>query len=270
MSERPGVLSEAQIQRYARHILLDEIGGTGQARLLRARVLAIGAGGLGSPAILYLAAAGIGTIGVVDDDRVSLSNLQRQVLHTTAHLGRLKTDSAAVGVAALNPEIRVIEHAQRLDAHNALDLIGGYDLVLDGSDNFATRFLAADACHLAGRTLVSAAILRFDGQLATFKSHLGPPHPCYRCLYREPPPPETVPSCAEAGVLGALAGTLGAWQATEAVKELLDIGDSLSGRLMLYDALSATVRKLAVPRDPDCPLCGPQATIRDLSCHGRA
>lgn len=262
-------LTENQIQRYARHIILEEVGGIGQQRLLNARVLVIGAGGLGSPAILYLAAAGVGTIGVVDDDRVSLSNLQRQVLHATERVGMMKTASARMAVAAINPEIRIVEHPVRLGAANARDLVSAYDVVADGSDNFETRFLANDACHLAGRTLVSAALLRFDGQLSTFKSHLGPPHPCYRCLYHDVPPADLVPSCAQAGVLGALGGTMGALQATEVIKEILGIGQSLSGSLVIYDALDATFRKVKLKRDPACRLCGEAADIRTLD-HARA
>ena len=259
--------TESQIERYARHIVLPEVGGEGQAKLLGARVLVIGAGGLGSPLLMYLAAAGVGRLGVVDDDRVSLSNLQRQVIHTSARLGAPKTASAAETLAGINPEVEVIAHEARLEVGNAMGLIGDYDLVADGSDNFATRFLVNDACYLAGKTLVSAALLRFDGQLSTFKAHLGGPHPCYRCIYREAPPPGLVPSCAEGGVLGALAGALGSMQATEVIKEILGIGASLSGWLMIYDALSATFRKVRVRPDPACPLCGPEARIRDLSRH---
>jgi adenylyltransferase/sulfurtransferase len=257
-------LNDSQIERYARHIILEEVGGAGQARLLGARVLVVGAGGLGSPAILYLAAAGVGTIGVVDDDTVSLSNLQRQILHATERVGAPKTASARIAVAAVNPDVKLVEHRTRFTAANALDLVSAYDVVADGSDNFETRFLASDACHLAGRTLVSAALLRFDGQLATFKSHLGPPHPCYRCLYHDVPPPDLVPSCAQAGVLGALGGTLGAMQATEVVKEILGIGASLSGSLLIYDALDTTFRKVKLKRDPACRLCGELADIRSL------
>jgi len=259
-----------QIERYARHILLNEVGGTGQARLLSARVLVVGAGGLGSPLLLYLAAAGVGTLGVIDDDAVDISNLQRQVAHTTDRIGVPKVESAAAAVRALNPDVVVEQHRARLTAANALDLFSRYDLVADGSDNFATRFLVQDAAYLAGRPLVSAAVLRFEGQLATFKAHLGPPHPCYRCLYREPPPPGMIPTCAEAGVLGAVTGVLGTLQATEVVKELLGLGQSLSGHLMIWDALAASFRKVRLPRDPDCPLCGTHATIRDLSGHDGA
>jgi adenylyltransferase/sulfurtransferase len=260
-------LDEQQIRRYARHILLPEIGGIGQEALLRARVLAVGAGGLGSPLLLYLAAAGIGTIGIVDDDRVDLSNLQRQVVHDTASIGVPKVESAAARLAAINPGIAVEQHALRLTAANAMALVGGYDLVVDGSDNFATRYLVNDACYLGGKTLVVAAMLRFDAQLSTFKAHLGPPHPCYRCVFPEPPPAGTVPSCGEAGVLGALPGAVGSMQAIETVKEILGIGESLSGRLLLYDALGATLSEVKIERDPDCPLCG-TGRLHDLSHHG--
>lgn len=260
-------LAREQVERYSRHILLPEIGGTGQERLLAARVLVVGAGGLGSPLLLYLAAAGVGTLGVVDDDRVDLSNLQRQVIHDTASIGRPKVESAAARIAAINPDVRVEAHRMRFDPGNALDLVGAYDIVADGSDNFQTRFLLNDACHLAGRTLVSAAMLRFDAQLSTFKSWAGPPNPCYRCLFPEPPPPGLVPSCSSAGVLGALAGMIGAMQATEVVKEVLGIGDSLSGRLLMIDALAASIHSVAVPRDPGCALCGDHPTITDLSIH---
>lgn len=260
--------TEDEIARYSRNILLPEIGGTGQARLRNARILVVGAGGLGSPALLYMAAAGIGTIGIVDDDQVDLSNLQRQVIHTTSRIGISKVESAAAALAALNPEVRVETHPVRLVAANALDLIGGYDLILDGSDSFATRFLVADACVLARRTLVSAAVLRFDGQLSTFKPHVDPDGPCYRCLHPAPPPPGLVPSCAEAGILGAVTGALGAMQAAEACKEILGIGDGLSGRLLIWDALLARMRTVRLPKDPACPLCGPNPAIRDLSAHG--
>ncbi len=260
--------TEDQIQRYARHIILPEIGGTGQARLLGSRVLVVGAGGLGAPVLLYLAAAGVGTIGIIDDDAVDLSNLQRQVIHDTATIGVPKVDSAAARIAAVNPDVTVERHHMRLTADNALELVAGYDLVADGSDNFATRYLVNDACYLAGRPLVAAAMLRFDGQISTFKAHEGPPHPCYRCVFPEAPPPGLVPSCSEAGVLGALAGMLGSLQAVEVVKELLGIGEGLSGRLMMIESLGGEVRKLTVPRDPDCALCGSQATITDLSAHG--
>lgn len=256
--------SEEQIRRYARHIILPEVGGTGQARLLRSKVLVIGAGGLGSPVVLYLAAAGVGTIGVIDDDEVDLSNLQRQVLHATSRIGMAKVESAQAAAAEINPDVRIVPHRLRLEKDNALELISQYDVVADGSDNFPTRFLVNDACWFAGKPLVSAAILRFDGQLATYKQG----GPCYRCLFREPPPPGQIPSCAEAGVLGAIAGTMGSLQATEVLKELLGVGDSLSGSLLIYDALSTGFRKVKVRPDPGCPLCGEQPSITDLSVHG--
>ena len=258
--------TEDEIQRYSRHILLPEVGGIGQAKLRAAGVLVIGAGGLGSPLILYLAAAGIGTIGAIDDDVVDLSNLQRQIAHTTGRIGVAKVASAAQAAKAINPGLTVEAHETRLTAANALDLIGQYDLVCDGSDNFATRFLVADACALAKRTLVSAAVLRFDGQLSVFKPHEG--GPCYRCLYAGAPPPGLVPSCSEAGVLGAVTGVMGTLQATEVLKEILGIGDSLSGRLLIWDALDARFRAIKLRPDPACALCGPAATIHDLSAHG--
>ncbi len=260
--------TEDEISRYSRHILLAEVGGTGQARLRAARVLVVGAGGLGSPLALYLAAAGVGTIGLVDDDRVELSNLQRQIAHTTERLGQPKVHSAAEAARAINPAVRIEAHATRLTAANAMALVGAYDLVCDGSDNFDTRFLVADACVLARRTLVSAAVLRFDGQLSTFRPHLDADGPCYRCLYPAPPPPGLVPSCAEAGILGAITGVLGSLQATEVLKVVLGIGESLSGRLLIWDALGARFRTVRLRREPSCALCGPEATIRDLSAHG--
>ena len=254
--------SETQIHRYARHILLREVGGVGQEKLLASKVLLIGAGGLGSPLILYLAAAGVGCIGVVDDDAVDLSNLQRQIAHSTDRVGMAKVDSAKAAVAAINPDVTVVTHKIRLTADNAASLIAGYDLVADGSDNFPTRFLVNDACFFAKKTLVSAAVLRFDGQLSTFKPHAG--GPCYRCLYPAPPPPGQIPSCDEAGVLGAVAGVLGTLQATEVLKELLGIGDSMAGRLLIYDALSAAMRQVKIKPDPECPLCSPKASITCL------
>ena len=264
----PMDFSQAQIERYARHILLREVGGEGQARLLRSKVLVIGAGGLGSPLILYLAAAGVGTIGVVDPDVVELSNLQRQIVHGTASVGRPKVESAKETAAAINPEITVIAHEAAIAADNALALISGYDLVADGSDNFPTRFLVNDACYLARKPLVSAAILRFDGQVYTFRAFEdGDDRPCYRCIFAEAPPPGQVPSCAEAGVLGALCGMVGSLQATEVLKELLGIGEGLAGAMLICDALTATFRKIKVKRDPACPLCGAQPTLKDLSHH---
>jgi len=259
-------LSDRQFERYARHLILDEVGEVGQAKLLAARVLVIGAGGLGAPALMYLAAAGIGTIGVVDFDVVDLSNLQRQIVHRVDRLGESKVESAIDCLAGINPEIRVIPHQLRLTAANALDLIGEYDLVVDGSDNFPTRYLVNDACYLAKKTLVAAALLRFEGQLSTFKAHLGD-GPCYRCVFREPPPRDLIPRCEEAGILGSVAGVMGTLQATEAIKEILGLGESLSGKLLLYDALNTEIRRIKIKRDPGCPLCGPQATIHDLSAH---
>ena len=249
-------LTENQLQRYARHIVLPEVGGIGQTKLLQARVLVVGAGGLGAPLLLYLAAAGVGTLGVVDDDAVDLSNLQRQVIHATDRIGMPKVDSAAEAVAAVNPEVRLVAHPARLGSDNAAQLIAGYDVIADGSDNFETRFTLNDACHEAGKTLVAAALLRFEGQLATFKSGLGEGLPCYRCLYSSPPPPGMIPSCAEGGVLGALAGTMGSLQATEILKEVMGIGESLAGHLLIYDALTTTIRKMALKRDPRCATCG--------------
>ena len=257
--------TEDEIARYSRHILLSEVGGTGQAKLRAARVLIVGAGGLGSPALLYLAAAGIGTIGLIDDDRVDLSNLQRQIAHTTERVGVAKVQSAAAAAQAINPACTLEPHALRLTSANALDLIGRYDLVCDGSDNFETRFLVADACVLARRPLISAAVLRFDGQLSVFKPHQT--GPCYRCLHPAPPPAGLIPSCGEAGILGAVTGVMGTLQATEALKEILGIGESLSGRLLLWDALAARMRTIRLPRDPTCPLCGDYPTITDLSAH---
>ena len=247
--------TEDEIQRYSRHILLPEVGGIGQAALRRARVLVIGAGGLGSPLLLYLAAGGVGTIGIVDDDKVDLSNLQRQIAHGTAGVGTAKTSSAAAAARAINPLVEVVEHRLRLTAAEAGALIPAYDIVCDGSDNFATRYLVADSCVRARRTLVSAAVLRFEGQLSVFKPHRDPTGPCYRCLYPEAPPPGLAPSCAEAGVLGAVTGVMGTLQATETIKEILGLGESLSGRLLLWDALATRFRTIWVPRDPHCPVC---------------
>src|SRR5262245_20289435 len=263
------VLADEQLERYARHIVLREVGGAGQARLLKSKVLVIGAGGLGSPLILYLAAAGVGTIGIVDFDRVSLSNLQRQIAHRTADVGRPKTESAADAALAINPGIRIVPHAERMEAENAMALIGGYDGVADGSDNFATRFLVNDACFFAGKTLVSAAVSEFDGQLATFRAgNRGTkPYPCYRCLFPEPPPRDAAPNCSETGILGAVSGVMGTLQALEVMKEIIGVGDSLAGRLMIYDALAGHMRTVKVPPDPECGLCGKTPSIRDLSIH---
>lgn len=246
-------LSEEQIRRYARHIVLPEIGGEGQARLLAARVLVVGAGGLGSPLLLYLAAAGVGTLGVVDFDRVDASNLQRQVLFDTPATGTAKVEAAARRLRALNPGVRIVEHPLRLGPENARALVEAYDLVADGSDTIETRLAVHDACLAAGRPLVSAAVQGTDGQLTTFKAHLGPPHPCLRCLFPEPPPRDALPSCAQAGVLGPAAGVMGCLQAVEVIKELLGPpAPSLSGTLLLYDAMAARLDRLAVRRDPAC------------------
>jgi adenylyltransferase/sulfurtransferase len=259
-------LSDEEVERYARHIVLREVGGPGQAKLRAARVLVVGAGGLGSPVLLYLAAAGVGTIGIVDFDTVSLSNLQRQIAHTTEQVGQLKTDSAEGTIKALNPGVKVDRHATRITADNALDLIGRYDIVADGSDNFATRFLVNDACYFAGRTLVFAAVTEFDGQLATFKAH-DHSGPCYRCLFPEAPPPGAARSCSETGVLGAAAGVMGTLQALEVIKEITGVGESMSGRLLIYEALATLFRTVTFKRDPACALCGDNPTIRDLSGH---
>jgi adenylyltransferase/sulfurtransferase len=264
-------LTDAELERYQRHLLLKEVGGPGQQKLKSARVLVIGAGGLGAPVLLYLAAAGVGTLGIVDFDRVSLSNLQRQIIHVTAAVGELKTDSARAAIGALNPHVKVEIHEMRVQADNALDLISAYDIVVDGSDNFATRFLVSDACYLAGKTLVSAAVGQFDGQISTFKPHLrkadGTPYPSYRCLNPEAPPPGVIPACAEAGIIGALTGIIGSLQAMEVIKEILGIGESLAGRLLLYDALAARSFMAGLSWDPSNPLNGRDATIRDLSHH---
>ena len=263
------VLEDEQLERYARHIVLREVGGAGQAKLLAARVLVVGAGGLGSPLILYLAAAGVGTIGIADFDRVSLSNLQRQIAHRTVDIGRLKTESAADSAHAINPGVVVRPHPERLNVHNVMSLLSDYDIVADGSDNFATRFLINDACYFAGKTLVSAAVTEFDGQLATFKAGKkgDSPSPCYRCIFPEPPPAEAAPNCSQTGILGAVSGVMGTLQALEVMKEILSIGDSLAGRLMIYDALAAHFRTVKVPRDPACQLCGTDPVIQDLSMH---
>lgn len=246
-------LTDAQRQRYARHLLLPEVGAAGQRALLRARVLLLGAGGLGSPVALYLAAAGVGTLGIVDDDVVDVSNLQRQVLHTTARVGQRKVDSAERALAALNPEVRVVKHAERLVASNVDALFAGYDLVVDGCDNFATRYLANDAALRAGIPVAHGSVHRFEGQVTTFVPGEGA---CYRCLYPAPPPPELAPSCQAVGVLGVLPGVIGLIQATEALKRLLGRGEGLVDRLLTYDALEMRFRELRYRRDPRCAACG--------------
>jgi len=264
-------LSPEELERYARHIVMREVGGPGQQKLKAARVLVVGAGGIGSPALLYLAASGVGTLGIVDDDKVSLSNLQRQVIHDTAEIGRSKVESAAAAIARLNPHVKIEAHAERLNATNALDMIGQYDVVLDGSDNFATRYLVADACYLARRPLVSAALGVFDAALTTIRAHEkgegGDPNPTYRCLFPEPPPAGTVPACSEAGILGALAGVAGSLAALEVIRAIVGFGDGLVGRLLMIDARSMRFETLGYVWDPDNPLSGEKPTIRDLSGH---
>lgn len=264
-------LTPDEISRYKRHLVLKDVGGQGQQAIKAARVLLIGAGGLGSPAGLYLAAAGVGTLGIVDDDTVSLDNLQRQVLHDTAHVGALKVDSARDTIAGINPHVVVEPHATRLVPDNALDLIRRYDIVVDGSDNFTTRYLVSDACYLAKRTLVFGAVGPFDGYVTTFKPHEtrpdGVPWPTYRCLFPAAPPPGTVANCAEVGVLGAVVGVIGTLLATEVLKEILRIGDTLAGRLLIYDALAARFEHVRVAWDPENPLSGRTPTIHDLRDH---
>jgi molybdopterin-synthase adenylyltransferase len=265
------MFSAQELERYARHIVLREVGGPGQAALKRARVLVIGAGGLGSPALLYLAAAGVGAIGVIDDDKVALSNLQRQVIHATPDIGVLKVETAASAIRRLNPHVTIEQHAVRLGAANALDLIQGYDIVADGSDNFPTRYLVSDACFLARKPLITAAVGIFDGTLTTLRAHErssdGTPNPTYRCLFPEPPPPGSVPVCAEAGILGALTGVLGSMMALEVIREIVGFGEGLVGRLVMLDARSMRFETLVYAWDPANPLSGEHPTIRDLSGH---
>jgi len=250
--EVPRALTADQRERYSRHMLMPEVGLEGQVKLLDAKVLLLGAGGLGAPAALYLAAAGVGTIGIVDDDDVDLSNLQRQVIHTTAGVGTPKVDSAQEAMNALNPDVNVVKHPVRLDASNIMEIIEAYDVVVDGADNFPTRYLLNDATVRLGIPVVSASILGFDGQLSVFKPFDGP---CYRCLYPVPPPAELAPSCGANGVLGVLPGTMGLLQATEVIKLVVGTGEPLIGRLLLYEALGATFTELKVRRDPECPVC---------------
>ena len=265
------MLTADELERYARHIVLREVGGPGQAALGRARVLVVGAGGLGAPVLLYLAAAGVGTLGVVDDDTVSLSNLQRQVIHATPDVGKPKVESAAAAIARLNPHVAVETHAVRLGPSNALDIIARYDLVADGSDNFATRYLVSDACYLAKKPLVTAAVGVFDGTITTIRAHErgsdSRPNPSYRCLFPEPPPPGTVPACAEAGILGALTGLIGSLVALEVIREIVGFGEGLVGRLLMVDARALRFETLNYQWDPANPLSGEHPTIRDLSGH---
>ena len=250
---QPRTLSEAQSKRYSRHLLVPEVGEQGQLKLLDAHVLLVGAGGLGSPAAYYLAAAGVGTIGIIDADVVDESNLQRQILHNTKRIGQLKAESARETIEALNPDVKVVTYIERLDETNVARIIADYDVIIDGTDNFPTRYLLNDAALIANKPVVHGSVFRFEGQLTVFKPYDGP---CYRCLYPEPPPPELAPSCAEAGVLGVLPGIIGLLQATETIKLLLGIGDPLVGRLMTYDALASEFSELRLFRDPACPACG--------------
>jgi len=254
-------LSREELIRYARHVILPDVGVDGQRRLKAARVLCVGAGGLGSPAAMYLAAAGVGTLGIVDHDDVDASNLQRQILHDTAGTGRPKVESARDRLKAINPNVSVELHHVRLTSDNALAILERYDVVLDGADNFPTRYLVNDACVLLGKPNAFGAIFRFEGQASVFAARGGP---CYRCIYPEPPPPGLVPSCAEAGVFGVLPGVVGTIQATETIKLILRIGETLVGRLLVYDAMRMAFRELRVPKDPDCPVCGARPTVRAL------
>ncbi|OOH79111.1 molybdopterin-synthase adenylyltransferase MoeB [Leptospirillum ferriphilum] len=254
---------EDQIERYSRHIILKEVGGAGQKKLLQSRVLIIGAGGLGSPVALYLAAAGVGTLGLVDMDNVDLSNLQRQILHSTKTVGKPKVLSAYETLTAMNPDVRVIPIEERLTAENVTSLFREYDVIVDGSDNFGTRYVVNDAAFFLQKPLVSGSILRFEGQVVVLEGYGSTP--CYRCLYPEAPPPGLVPSCSEAGVLGVLGGTIGTLQAVEVIKLILGLGDVLNDRLLIYDALSMSFRKVRIPKDPNCPLCGKNPSIRTVS-----
>lgn len=264
-------LTPEEIDRYKRHLVLHEVGGQGQQKLKEAKVLVVGAGGLGSPVLMYLAAAGVGTLGIIDDDHVSLDNLQRQVIHDTAHVGVLKTQSAAEAIHQLNPHVEVKLHSELLTAANALEIISQYDVIADGSDNFATRYLVNDACYLAKKPLVFAALGPFDGYLTTFRafenSPEGKPYPNYRCIFPDAPPPGTIANCSEVGILGAVAGVMGTLQALEVIKEITGVGDSLAGRLMIYDARACRFQNVNVVWDPANPLTGEKPTITDLSLH---
>lgn len=254
-------LTDEQVERYSRQIILHEIGGKGQEKILKAKVLLIGCGGLGSPCAYYLAAAGVGKLGLVDSDKVELNNLQRQIIHSTKKIGMPKAESAKETLNALNPDVEVIVHNMRVNSSNIMELLKGYDVVVDGSDNFPTRFLVNDACVIAKKPLVHAGILRFDGQATTIIPRKGP---CYRCLFHEPPPPGSVPSCQEAGILGVVAGVLGLIQATETLKLILSCGEPLVGRLLVFDALSSSFRTLNIRRNRKCPVCGDRPTIKNL------
>ena len=254
-------LTVDEVRRYSRHLIIPDVGKTGQRRLKNAKVLCVGAGGLGSPALMYLAAAGVGTLGIVDFDVVDESNLQRQIIHGTSDVGKPKAVSAKETIAEINPLVTVNLHEERLDSDNAMRIFADYDLIVDGTDNFATRYLVNDACVLLGKPYVWGSIFRFDGQASVFWAEHGP---CYRCLYPEPPPPGMVPSCAEGGVLGVLCGTIGSLQVNEAIKLITGIGEPLAGRLMIYDALDMTFRTVKVRKDPECPVCGKNPTITEL------
>ena len=263
--EKPRSLTQIQKQRYSRHLLIPEVGETGQLKLLDAKVLLIGAGGLGAPAALYLAAAGVGTLGIVDNDVVDMSNLQRQVIHTNDRVGKPKVESARATIAGLNPDVNVVAHQLRLDVSNAVDIFSQYDVVLDGTDNFATRYLINDVCVHLGKPNVHGSVYRFEGQATVFAPKRG--GPCYRCLYPLPPPPELAPSCADAGVLGILPGIVGLLQATEVVKLVLNQGNALIGRLVMFDALKSTFREMRLKRDPDCPMCGERAVFKGFEMY---
>ena len=271
MNEMPPILAPEELERYARHIVLREVGGPGQAALKRARVLVVGAGGLGAPVLLYLAAAGVGTLGIIDDDTVTLSNLQRQVIHGTPDIGDAKVESAAAAVRRINPHVQVEAFDERLSARNALDVIARYDLVADGSDNFATRYLVSDACYLAKKPLITAAVGTFDGTLTTIRAHeisaSGEPNPTYRCLFPEAPAAGSIPACAEAGILGALPGVLGSMMALEVIREIVGFGEGLVGRLLMVDAHSLRFETVAYSWDEGNPLSGKSPSIRDLSAH---
>lgn len=256
--------TEEQIKRYSRHIILPEVGGKGQEKLLKSKVLVIGAGGLGSPSLYYLAAAGVGTIGIVDFDVVDFSNLQRQILHNTGRIGTPKVESAKKTLEALNPDVNVVTYNTKIQKSNVMDIIKDYDVVLDGSDNFPTRFLVNDACYFLGKPLVSAAILRFEGQLTVFDYRDKQNSPCYRCLLPEPPPPGLVPNCQEAGLLGVVGGIMGTLQANEALKLILGIGKPLVGKLLVFDALTTEFNIVKLRKDKKCPLCGDQLKIKEL------
>jgi adenylyltransferase/sulfurtransferase len=260
MDQQTTPLTPEQVKRYSRHIIMGDVGSKGQRKLLQSKALIIGAGGLGSPSAVYLALAGVGTIGIVDFDVVELSNLQRQILHHTSDVGRPKVQSAKDNILAYNPGVKVVLHETRLESDNAMEIISQYDLVINGADNFATRYLVNDACYLLNKPLVDGSILIFDGQSTVFLPGQG----CYRCLFPQPPPPGMVPNCAEAGVLGSLTGLVGSIQATEALKLFLGIGQSLASRLLLIDALSMTFREVKLNRNPNCPLCGDNPTVTEL------